>query len=346
MNKFIILIFFLSFSVLFAQGKTSNIELLIEEKIKTFPTETEFALAVNTGDKTVFYGYKNENSFAKKVLNQNSLFEIGSVTKIFTASLLAQEIEKGNIAANDKLSTSLKDISPEISEITYKQLVTHSSGLPRLSAEMFAITDFSNPYKNYDLKAMERDLLKNQVRSEWIGKYDYSNFGTSVLGYALAKINGSSFEDLIVQRIFKPLKMKNSFVGRSHIEGKIVVGLDAEGRPTPNWDMNAANPAGGIISSASDMAKFAEFQLKSNEKWVKQMQKPLLDINEKLAIGLGWHILKSENILWHNGGTGGYTSFIAIDPANSRAVVLLTNVSAMHPKSNDLDKLAITILKN
>lgn len=328
----------------FSQKK--NVDSVIQKSLLAFPEKTEFSVAVIKNGKTTFYGYRNEGSKVQKVDNKNSLFEIGSVTKVFTASLLAQEVANGKVNLEDNLHKFLPDLDAEMAKISLNQLATHSSGLPRLSSGMLMMGSISNPYKDYSEEKLIKDLYSNQIRKDFVGKYDYSNFGTSVLGYSLAKMNSSSYENLVLQRIFKPVKMSNSTFNRTEIKGNFVSGLDASGKVTSGWDMNAANPAGGIISSASDMTKFLQYHLNSKAKWTEMMQKPQLDISDKLAVGLGWHILLSENILWHNGGTGGYRSFVAIDPKNKNAVVVLSNVSSMHPKSGGIDQLGITILKN
>ncbi len=345
--KFFFLVALLfNFISVFGQEKGTNAKENIRNTVDKFPAGTELAIAIISNGKTEFIGYKKEQNGVTEIENRNSLFEIGSVTKVFTAALLAKEVEKGKLKLNDPISTFLPDLEVGNGKITFQQLATHTSGLPRLSPGMLQTTDFLNPYSNYSVQVLLQDLKTAMVQEAQIGHSEYSNFGTAVLGYALATFNKTTFEELLTENMLQPLKMSSTYLDRSQIKAKLVPGLDVSGRNTSGWDMNAANPAGGMISSAADLAKFMQEQINAREKWIQLMQTKQVDLNDRLAIALGWHILKGDNILWHNGATGGYRSFVAFDPASGRGIVVLSNVSAMHPQGNNLEKLGISLLKN
>lgn len=345
--KFFFLVALLfSFILVFGQEKGTNAKENIRNTVDKFPAGTELAIAIISNGKTEFIGYKKEQNGVTEIENRNSLFEIGSVTKVFTAALLAKEVEKGKLKLNDPISTFLPGLEVGNGKITLQQLATHTSGLSRLSLGMLQTTDFLNPYSNYSEQVLLQDLQTALVQQGQTGKSEYSNFGTAVLGYALATFNKTTFEELLTENMLQPLKMSGTYLDRSQIKAKLVPGLDVSGRNTSGWDMNAANPAGGMISSAADLAKFMQEQINAREKWIQLMQTKQVDLNDRLAIALGWHILKGDNILWHNGATGGYRSFVAFDPASGRGIVVLSNVSAMHPQGNNLEKLGISLLKN
>ncbi len=141
--------------------------------------------------------------------------------------------------------------------------------------------------------------------------------------------------------------MKQSYTEISHISNNLVKGLDANGDTTPNWQFNIFFGAGGVLSTTEDLSKFAKAQFNSQHSELALTQKPTFTVNETLKLGLGWHILKTQNgkeLLTHNGGTGGYSSSMLVNVAEQTAVIILSNVSAFHPKTGNIEQISLQIM--
>jgi CubicO group peptidase (beta-lactamase class C family) len=210
------------------------------------------------------------------------------------------------------------------------------------------LTNEHNPYKNYGEKALN-EYLENMLKleSEPAKVYSYSNLGAGLLGYTLGVSQKTSFQKLLQDRIFEKFRMTNSFTSSNNLNNSLVKGLNSNGEIVSNWDFDALFGAGGILSSTEDLAKFAKAQLNPKNRELALSRKPTFNVNEKMEIGLGWHILKSENdkeLFWHNGGTAGYSSSIAINLEGRNAVIILSNVSAFNPKMKNIDNLCFELI--
>src|SRR5690606_4401810 len=153
--------------------------------------------------------------------------------------------------------------------------------------------------------------------------------------------------ELLQKKVFDKYKMKNSFVNSQKLNDKLVKGQNPNGEITSNWDWDVLLGAGGILSTTEDLAKFAEAEFNPKNKELALTRTPTFDINEKMKIGLGWHLLKSEsekNLVWHNGGTGGYSSSMTLNTDDKTAVIILSNLSAFHPKMGNIDELCFELI--
>ncbi len=301
-----------------------------------------------------FVGVKRIDNILKVEDNQNAVFEIGSITKVFTSTLLAEDILDGNVTLDesiqDILSYSLKQSKLNGSPITYLTLANHTSGLPRLPDNMNEEIQKNpdNPYVDYNDTKLQF-YLENQMKLVSIPgeNYAYSNLGVGLLGYLMELKSGLNYEDLLQEKIFKVYEMTSSTTDRSKIQNKLVPGLDDKGEVTLNWDLNALKGAGAILSSTTDLSKFALANLESNP--VFDLQKEItFTVNADMDLALGWHVLKSSSgntYYWHNGGTGGYRSSLTIDHNSKIAVVILSNVSAFNSKSENIDQLGFDLIK-
>ena len=142
--------------------------------------------------------------------------------------------------------------------------------------------------------------------------------------------------------------MHNSTSDISKIKGYLVKGLNDKGKEVPNWEFSVLAGAGGIYSTVEDLSQFAIAQFDYSNKELKLTRKKTLEVNENMDIGLGWHILKSQSNnfwYWHNGGTGGYSSSMAIDPKTKNGIIILSNVSAFNPNMENIDKLCFELMK-
>jgi len=319
-----------------------------------FPAETQFSIAKVQNDQTHFYGthVKNDKS-TEAVNNANNIFEIGSVTKIFTAHLLAQLVTEGRVKLDDPIDKHLGYPLNNNACVTLKQLANHTAGLPRIPPGMFWEAMFKNkhnPYKDFTDERLET-YLKHTLKQKSVGKSRYSNLGTGLLGFTLSKILGASYETTLKDRIFTPLNMSQSTITRDIIKDQIIEGRNKKGSVTSHWDLAALEGAGAILSSVTDLAKFIQVNFnKSNEACALQQQ-PTAKIDKFEKIGLGWFIRKHKitndrTLHWHNGGTGGYSSIMVTDIERKTGVVILTNVSGLFLlKTENISALAFSLLK-
>ena len=178
-------------------------------------------------------------------------------------------------------------------------------------------------------------------------KESYSNLGSGLLGYTLGLSQKTDFQKLLQKRVFDKYKMNNSFVTAQNLEYRLIKGQDPEGQITSNWEFDVLFGAGGILSTTEDLIKFVQAHFNPKNKELELTRKPTFEIDESTKIGLGWYILKlsdDKEVIWHNGGTGGYSSSMIIDIDKKKAVVVLSNVSTFHPKNGNIDKISFQLI--
>jgi serine-type D-Ala-D-Ala carboxypeptidase/endopeptidase len=265
----------------------------------------------------------------------DTIFEIGSITKVFTTEVLADMVTKGEVKLDDPvakyLPATVKVPERNGRQITLLDLATHSSGLPRLPDNL-APADASNPYADYTVKQLYEFLSGHTLARDIGAKYEYSNLGMGLLGHTLALKAGQSYEVMVKERLLKPLGMEHTAITLSaDARQQLAPGHNKQGRAVSNWDFPTLAGAGALRSNGKDMLKFITANLKLDNADLKAAmelaQLPRPDTGAGPKIGLGWHISTSygAEITWHNGGTGGYRSFTGFDKARQRAVVVLSN---------------------
>ena len=324
---------------------------LIFEKTKYFPNSSELSLAFINGDSINYYGVIRRNDSIVNINNRQHIFEIGSITKLFTANLLAKAVVDNRVKLDENINDYLRIKINKNTKISFKSLANHTSGLPRMPSNIDDQIDYpENPYKNYDQSYLE-EYLKNflKVDKKAIGIPSYSNLGFAILGYTISKIYEMSYEDLIQQFIFSKFKMNSSFLAADKVDKRLVKGLNEKGDITPNWDLSAMSSSGGILSNVEDLVRFGTAHFDESNIELNLLKKKTAMVNERIDIGVGWHIInseKSENKWhWHNGGTGGYSSSMALDFKNKTGVVILSNVSAFNPYQDNIDQLCFELMK-
>ena len=296
-----------------------------------------------------FFGIKRVNDTIITLVNHEQVFEIASISKVFTATLLSNFIEEGKLNLDDAIQ-DYDTLSNLDQKITFKSLANHTSGLSRLPSNLNLFTaDMWNPYKDYGEDQLQ-EFLKSEIKlSQEPGlKYDYSNLGVGLLGYEISKIAKSTYEDLLQDKIFSKYDMDRSSTIKKKIETLLIPGLNVIGGETSNWDFNALVACGGILSTTNDLAKFAIAHFDDRNKELQHTQKSTFKVSKNMSIGLGWHILSREDkptVIWHNGGTGGYSSSMTLDRANKNGVIILSNASAFNPLSANIDKLGFAVME-
>ena len=323
---------------------------LIFEKSKYFPNNTQISLAFINGENVTYYGLKRQNDSILYFSNYQDIFEIGSITKVFTANILAKSVIDNKIKLDENINDYLDIKFKNNISISFKSLANHTSGLPRMPSNFEQEASSSdNPYKHYDDKYL-KDYLINfmEIDNKDIGNSAYSNLGTGLLGYTLSNIYNLNYQELYEKYIFSKYNMKNTAFNLDLVNKKLVKGLDAEGNYTSNWELASLASAGGILSNVEDLAKYGIAHFNKSNLDLMLMTKKTVKVDDRVDTGLGWHIINSEKSdnkwHWHNGGTGGYTSSMAIDIKNFVGVIVLSNVSAFNGFSDNIDQLCFELM--
>lgn len=288
------------------------------------------------GRRVISYGGLDNGS--PKLLNGDTLFEIGSVTKVFTSLLLADMVQKGEVALTDPISKYLPPGTkvPERNgrQITLLDLATHTSGLPRLPTNLKP-KDPANPYADYTAAQLYEFLASYQLPRDIGSQYEYSNLGGGLLGDLLVLRAGQDYGALIINRVTGVLGMKDTTVGLSpELSARLAIGHDAHLNAVDNWDMPTLAGAGALKSTANDMLTFLSAALGYTKTPLAPAMAAQLAVrrptgNPGMEVALGWHIVtdSGREMVSHDGGTGGYRSFVAFDPKARTGVVVLANAA-------------------
>jgi CubicO group peptidase (beta-lactamase class C family) len=306
----------------------------------------ELSIALLTADSTTFLGLRKVRGEVKIVENRFSVFEIGSITKVFTGALLSKAVQENRLSldqkAEDLLSVDFKDHPP----ISLKHLATHTSGLPRMPDNMGFSIMGGNPFAAYTKELLFAYLKERLKLSSEPGQtYAYSNLGMGLLGFILAEQRGISFEELLYKDILKPLEMTYTGINMSPLMDSLLVpGRNAVGKRVKNWTFDCLAGAGAIRSNSVDLVCFLQQQF-SDTTFYFQAQQEHFSVSEHLGIGLAWHILKKEDlpILLHDGGTAGYSSCMALSRKKKIGVVVLSNSSAYFVNAQNVSRACLDL---
>jgi CubicO group peptidase (beta-lactamase class C family) len=287
---------------------------------------------------------------AGKKADNLTLYEIGSLSKVFTGLMLADAVVRGeidlNAAADIANPAGIRLPSRDGASIKWIDLSTHRSGLPRLPGNL-PLTDSKNPYVDYDSKKAAAFLNQYELPRKPGDSHEYSNLGVSVLGYLVAQNAGKSYQQLLRERIAEPLRMTDCTVSLSSDQTKrLAVPHDRFGSATPPWRFADLPGAGGVHATMRDMMRFAKAQLTPPTGTlgdaIKLSWKQQRDADESSpAMGLGWIIAGDGQTRWHNGQTGGSHAALFINRELKCAVVVLCNTAV----TNEIDQLAMRLVK-
>jgi len=318
----------------------SEIRNLLLERIDKYHQSVGIVVGLvdSTGRRTISYGKFGAGD--ARAVDANTVFEIGSVTKVFTSLLLTDMVQRGEVSLADPvakyLPAGVKMPERNGRQITLEDLATHTSGLPRLPSNLHP-QDAANPYADYSVEQLYQFLSGYQLTRDIGSQYEYSNLGGGLLGHVLARRAGMDYEKLVRTRICDPLGMRSTVITLSNeTKSRLAVGHDASMQRVAYWDLPTLAGAGGLRSTANDLVTFVA----ANLGYVKSPLAPaiaaMLTVRRPtgspgLDIGLGWHILTRDGheIVWHNGGTGGFRSFIAFERKTGTGVVVLSNAETL-----------------
>ena len=285
------------------------------------------------GTNVVAYGVRERGKPGK--VDGDSIFEIGSITKVFTTILLQQMVERGEVKLDNPISKFLPSIVKAPSRdgrvITLVDLATHTSGLPTLP-ENLSPKDGDDPWADYRVDQMYDFLSHYKLPRKPGEKFEYSNFGMGLLGHILALRAGTNYEALVVSRICDPLQMNSTRITLSpEMKSRLATGHSAIGPPVKNWGSLALQGDGAFCSSANDMLKFLAANMGRGKSplsaTMAKTHVPRHNAHLGMKVDLGWMEFSFFGLkyTWHNGGTGGYRSFIGFDPKGEHGAVVLLN---------------------
>ena len=272
-----------------------------------------------------------------KPLGPKSVFEIGSITKVFTGILLADLVDRGLVSLQDPvakhLPASAKAPTRNGRQITLLDLATHRSSLTRMPTNM--VPDGANPYPTYTIDQLYSYLAEHQLRRDIGSEYEYSNIAVALLGHLIERVAGAPYEQLVQERILRPLGMSMT---STKVEGPIrewmAVGHDERGFVAPYRGWHDLPAMGALRSNAEDLLRFIAANTGPPESRLERVMRSAHEVrnsvNPNADIGLNWQIMKfgSRKIIAHGGATQGFRAFIGFDPDTRVGAVALANYPA------------------
>lgn len=332
MKKWSLLLVFIA---IFSSSQAQDLQTLARERVegKEMPG---IVIGVYDHGKIHYYTAGFADVATRQAATSTTLFEIGSITKTFTTTLLALDVEMKTLSLEDPiqkyLPESVKVPARDNKVITFLDLATAHSGLPRMPGN-FAPASNDDPYIDYTEDKMFSFISQYTLPRNIGEQYEYSNLGMALLGVTLAHEHHTTYRELVTRNLLKPLKMTNTWLNMPNQNHPHVATGYAGNNPVHAWnwsDESSMQSAGGLLSTAEDMMKYAIANLEPSSKplgkaMVQAHRARMSAGRENTKIGLGWHI--TGETVWHNGGTGGFRSFLGFSPGSKKAIVILTNSS-------------------
>jgi CubicO group peptidase (beta-lactamase class C family) len=322
-----------------------NLEAAIDSEAKKFINSRisqGLVIGIYKDGKSFIKGYGTVDKESTVVPVSTTSFQIASVSKIFTASLLQILCDEGIINMDTTLGEligSSISLSSAAQQVTLKQLVTHTSGFPSvpkpLLAKIIKLVGEENlmldPYSHLDPQFIF-DYLRTTEDKLKPGRFKYSNFGMGLLGHILENVTGRDFESLVAEKVLVPLDMRGTGITLTQeMEDQLAQGYTAKGELAPMWRFSSLAGAGAFNSNVEDMMRFIRANIEddlSNSQSFKKMHVPQFDC----VTGIGWmqptfldRVFGNRKIIWHNGMVGGYASYVSIDLDAKTGTVVLMN---------------------
>lgn len=317
----------------------NNIQKILIERIdKEYTVGITVAIIDQKGIRFYNAGKTSKQPGAQNI-NQDTLFPIASITKVFTTLLLADGIQSGIFKLYDPAQKYLPYIKLPIyqnTEITLEQLATHTSGLP---ADISSYK-YDDPYAHFTPKTFYQLVSAYKLTRQPGKQFEYTDIGMGILANIISYQEKIPYEKLLADKITRPLGMNLSRIIISPDNMNIITGYNLVDRATLPIHFPILESAGAMYSTSSDLAKFiaANLGLKKTDLY-SAMQlthlprhsegNPTTNFDypglEQLDIGLGWNIDRTYRIIWKNGNMPGYSSLIGFDPTTKRGIVVLTN---------------------
>lgn len=340
----------------FAQGiiPIDSIKQIIKREVDNKRSASITVGIIDANGTQIFsYGKFKDNS--NQMPDGNTLYEIGSITKVFTSLILADMVQHGELNLNDPISKflpkSVKTPTFNGKEITLLNLATHTSGLPR-GPDNLTSNDQYVPFKDYTVDQMYDFLSRYKLTRETGSKYEYSTIGMGLLGHILSLKAGVDYETLVIKRICKPLHMDNTVVTiTAKLQPLLATPHSMFNKPISNYQMGVLAGGGDLKSNVNDLLKF----LSANLGLTQTGLLPAMELSQAVRdsapnpnvvipqfVCLGWHFVKvfETELVNHSGNTNGSSSFIGFDKKKKIGVVVLSN------SVNEINDIAVHIIEN
>ena len=331
-----LILFCISGSQLAAQDRAqlrSEIDKIIRWDTEIqFERTPAFSIGIIDGDSTFFINYGNFSKEENRPINEHSIFEVGSVTKPITASLISLLAQKDVLQYSDKVNTFLPEEfqNEALSELTIDDLLTHASGFPRLPIG-FGLKEHSvkDPYQNYTKEDLLHFYKKYIPSKKPKNKFLYSHVNYALLEVILELHLNKNFSDIIEKEMFAKMGMPRtamSIIDQHHF----VQGYSIGGRPSSPMNFSSFAASEGLKSSASNLTSFLKFNLMEKEEniftlnHIKQLKS---NLNKHIYSSRGWQVIdrKPYDIYFHSGKSKGHAAYVLFILETKTAVVLLAN---------------------
>ncbi|MCC9310146.1 beta-lactamase family protein [Kitasatospora sp. RB6PN24] len=269
-----------------------------------------------------------------RLVGPGTTFALGSLTKTFTGLLLADMVQRGEVRYQDSIAAHLPGYAAPAGPVTLLELATHTGGLPKLPPGVFrrgARHWLSNPYRRYRPQDLYHDTARLHPGRR--GRVRYSTFGVGLLGQLLANAARTDYPTLLTERVLRPLGMRDTLVARPH---ELLPGAATgyhHGRAVEHWTFDALVGAGAVYASGPDLLRYLQAQLRpesvpeltaalmaGQQEWVR----PEHGANQ---LGLVWNRRETDGrtLLWHTGGTRGFTATMGFSPEAEAGALVLAN---------------------
>src|SRR3989441_6689773 len=338
----------------FTDAEADGIKAFLHDNFRQTNACMVIGLADQRGNR-IFSAGKLDNG-TDRAVDGGTVFFIGSVSKTFTALLLQDAVERGEMKLDDPvanyLPTSIKMPTHGGKEITLLDLATHAAGFPSDPDNMTGAT-VKEQYETYNAEKMYAFLSGYTLSRDPGTEFEYSNVGMALLGHVIALKAGTNFESLVVNRICRPLHMDSTCIALTpELQARLAMGNDDSGKPSPPWKLQAYSPAGGVHSIANGLLKYVSAHAGLSPSRLTPLMKETHEVRFKDSRGLsgvpgfgvfgrtamdwvdrGAYQPPGTQLLGHAGGAGSYHAWVGFDKKQRRSVVVLTTANDVSPEA-------------
>ena len=318
-----------------------NLEVELDTKMKAWidrGISYGLVIGVYKDNKTFIKGYGSATKEGNVVPTPTTIFEIASITKLFTASTLQVLCDKGVLQLDSTLGELMDHavLSPTVKSVTLRQLASHRSGFPAFPNEYLRkIPDTDNVSRDFTINEMYA-YLENPSDKKDAGRFEYSNFGAGLLGHVLTTTSKSkNYQELVAKTLLEPLGMTSTFVTLNEGYAKDVAqGYSMSGAPKNllDWSGGTLDGAGSLKSTAHDMVLFIKANVDGDSSPISKSLSKTHEPQFDGETAIGWMLpgfidrfMGHQSVVWHSGLTPGYASYIAIDTKNKAGLIILSN---------------------
>ena len=321
-----------------AERRTGPAPELLLPLLAAAPGATGVAVAAVRDGRTALHVRGTTDRSGERPVDGRTRFEVGSLTKTFTALLLADAVARGEVGLDDPIARYLPPhavpVHPGGMPITLLHLATHTSGLPRLPGGFLATAVpgwFSNPYAAYPPGRLLDSLGATRVRTRPGSRVHYSNLGVGLLGQVLAEAAGTPYPTLLTRRVLRPLGLERSTCDPTRAQATGYW----HGRPRPPWAIPALPGAGALRCGAGDLLRYLEALLRPTG--AGPLAAALADVQRRRLVlprsgdglCLVWNVRRTDgrDLFFHSGGTRGFSAFAGFCPADGTALAAVANTT-------------------